>query len=368
MSNNFFLGPKLGQKIIKVFRLYGLAKSFFPLSQRRQNSIFLDLRCRLYNEFWRNAAKAVDAYIEDTGYGYLKITKNGHWTLVRNAEVMLDDHLTCNVTGNKPFINHFLDERGYPTPHFLEFDLTSLDKAHVFLTNLKGNAVVKPAYGGFAGRGVTTRISTFAQLKRAAYRATCYCKKILIEQEIRGHSYRLLFLDGEFIDAVRRDPPTIVGDGLTNIKELIKRENNNREVNEPITALWPLSIDLECKITLYEQGLRLQDVPSSGQRVVVKYVVNQNNASENHIVRDNVHSKYIEAGKEIMLQLGLKLGGIDIMTDDIAFFDNNVGWIVNEVNANPGLHHHMLVNETSERATVGEQILQYFFTKKFLCE
>ena len=368
MQKKSFLNLIVGKKIIKAFRLYGLAISFLPSAQRRQSLIFAELRSQLYDEFWRNAAQTVNATIEDTGYGYLKIAKNGHWTLVRNSEVMLDDHLTCNVTGNKPFIHNFLSERGYPTPHFLEFDLLSVNRAKEFLRNLDGRAVVKPAYGGYAGRGVTTRISTAAQLKRAAYRATCYCKKILIEKEIQGHSYRLLFLDGEFIDAVKREPPAIVGDGVTSIKGLIAKENAARAVDAPITALWPLTMDLECKITLQEQNLSLRDAPAKGLRVIAKYVVNQNKASENHIIRDNVHPEYIKAGKTIMRQLGLKLGGLDIITDDISSFENNGGWIVNEVNANPGLHHHMLVNETLQRAPVGEQILEYLFAKKILID
>src|SRR5688572_32104639 len=54
---------------------------------------------------------------------------------------------------------------------------------------------------------------------------------------IAGASYRLLYLEGRLIDAVRRDPPTVTGDGYSTIRRLIAHENRRRLERRPFTAL-----------------------------------------------------------------------------------------------------------------------------------
>jgi len=79
-------------------------------------------------------------------------------------------------------------------------------------------AVVKPAYGTGAGRGVTTRIDSYKKLKQASYLAAAFKPQLLIEEQVSGDSFRLLYINGVFVDPIRRDPPVVVGDGQSSIK------------------------------------------------------------------------------------------------------------------------------------------------------
>lgn len=58
---------------------------------------------------------------------------------------MLDDRLTLNISGNKPLVHQLLNEAGYTVPGYLEYDLTTIDKAHRFMQEVGCNFVVKPA-------------------------------------------------------------------------------------------------------------------------------------------------------------------------------------------------------------------------------
>ncbi len=351
------------KKYVAARRYYEIFKSLTALKQKRQRAAFTALRESYYERVWREAAHSVNAEIESLGYGYLRIKKEHQWTLVKEGLVMLDDHLTLRVAGNKPLVHRLLRENGCSVPRYKEYDLSTLDQAYNFLRDLKCSAVVKPASGTAAGRGVTTNITNKRQLHKASYAAAALNPKLLIEEQAQGKSFRLLYLGGEFIDAVQRDPPIIIGDGAHAIRELISLENIRRLSAEPITSVNSLTVDLDCKRTLNKQGLKLSTLPADGVLVTLKSVVNQNTCHENHSVRNKVDSSIINLGSKVMSIMKLEFGGLDIITSDLSVPLEESGGIINEVNTTPGLHHHMLIAEEEQKVPVATMVLEYIFKK-----
>jgi len=340
-------------------RFYERAKRALSPEVKQRFRAFANLRSRFYQDFWSSAAHNIGASIEDMGYGYSRISRGGGMTFVRLSDVALDSHLILDIAGNKALSNRLLMEKGYPVPGHLEFDLTQMDKALDFLNESQGPVVVKPASGTGGGRGVTTRISTAKQLRQASYLAAAFDRKMLVERQVQGGSYRLLYLNGEYIDAIRRDPPVVTGDGRSTIRALIKAENRSRLEGPGFSALSPLVADMECRLTLAELMQGLDSVPDAGESVVVKGVVNENAAPRNHIVRDQVHTSIIEAGKDMAGLFGLQLAGLDLITTDIRVPLEQSGGVINEVNTTPGLHHHVLVAEQEQKLRLGEQLLEF---------
>src|SRR5204862_3066140 len=120
---------------------------------------------------------------------------------------------------------------GFATPPSVEFDLDTLERAREFLAQAGGPVVVKPdgivksrfaaPDGPGAGRGVTCGVRTAEELQHAARWAALFGSKLIVERQVAGASYRLLYLDGALVDAVRRDSPRVFGDGLKTIGELL---------------------------------------------------------------------------------------------------------------------------------------------------
>jgi cyanophycin synthetase len=92
--------------------------------------------------------------------------------------------------------------------------------------------------------------------------------------------------------------------------------------------------------------------------VKVKTVCNENAAFDNHVARETIHPALARIGAEFVRRLGLRLAGVDVMAADPSRPPEAGGLVFNEVNANPGLHHHWLVAETERRAPVGALVLQ----------
>lgn len=339
------------------------AYQFVNYNHKRQVADYKKIRKLFYRDFWKQAADSLDCSIEDIGYGFYRISDGQAKTYVNNHEVMLDNRVILRIAGNKALTNKLLREYGYPTPQYLEYDLASMQLALDFLGKLNGNAVVKPADGTGAGRGITTTVSNGKRLKKASLLASTHCKNILIESEIKGASYRLLYLDYDYIDAIRRDSPAVIGDGISTVKELIKQENRRRLSGSEIIALNPLNMDYECKLTLKARSINLRYVPKKNERLVVKGAVNQNCSKDNHIVKNEVHSSVIKLGSEIMKNFSIRLGGIDIITPDIGMSLRDSGGIINEINTTPGLHHHVLIAEKDQIQPIGKRILENIFSQ-----
>lgn len=343
-------------------RYYGRGKSLVDLSSRKQRAKFELLRMRFYEVYWKEIAASFGAQIEDIGYGFLKVTKGDKQTFVRRYNVMLDDHVTLNIAGNKPLSQRMLREAGYPAPRFLEYDLSTLNQAADFMQQLRRNVVIKPAFGTGAGRGITTKIRTYEQLKKATHRAAAFSKRLLVEEEGQGDSYRLLYLNGQFIDAIKRERPTLLGDGSSTVEKLITMENSKRLSAPPFTALSPITTDFECRRKLRDQGLALNHVPAIDERLVVKDVVNENSFRENHVIRDAVHPSIVKIGSEVASLFGIQLLGLDLIASEIDVPLKESGGIINEINTTPGLHHHYLISNEAERLPVGETILEFILS------
>jgi cyanophycin synthetase len=239
--------------------------------------------------------------------------------------------------------------------------MRSFSKAEAFLERHGGPLVVKPTSGSGGGRGVTTGITSIKALKRASRLAARFDTDLLVEEQLAGDSYRLLYLDGEFIDAVRRDPPTVTGDGRHTIRQLIRIENARRLKQRPITALSPLRIDRDCINKLQSMGLSPGSKLKKGRTIVVKQTANENCALRNHSIKDQVHPEIIALGGQLVKDLGVRFAGLDLICNDITMPLSESNGIFNEVNTTPGIHHHYLVSDSAKGVPVAELVLEHMF-------
>jgi cyanophycin synthetase len=325
-----------------------------------QHLKFAQLRRRYYDLFWNSVAAELGAEIRKWD-GYTRLTRNGTVVIVRGPEVRLDDHLTLNLMGNKALTYELLAEQGLAVPRHVRFPVTSLAKAYDLLESAARPLVVKPNFGTGGGRGVTTGITTRNALKHAAIWAARFDTDLIAEEQIEGQSWRLLFVDGRFLDAVRRDPPRITGDGMRSIRELVKAENEKRLKAAQFTALSPIRLDRECLDYLTAQGLSLRAVPTAGETVVLKRACNENDASQNHSLGHMVHPSTIAACARLALNLGVRLAGIDIIARDITKPLTRDNGLIGEINTTPGLHHHDLVSSPRQGLSVAATLVSHMF-------
>ena len=215
------------------------------------------LRKEFYESLWRAAAEELSAEVETLDDDLLEICRSGAITRVCQNYTELDDPVALRIAGRKPLVTRLLAAEGLPVPSGLPFSLGDLESAGQFLREHR-RCVVKPAAGTGGGQGVTTGIESPRQLRSAAVSAAGFGSPLLIEKQYSGKNLRLLFLDGQLLDAVERQPPCVRGDGRSTIGRLIQDQNRRRLSTGHALAQTVLRIDGDLQRTLAAQGLHLR--------------------------------------------------------------------------------------------------------------
>jgi cyanophycin synthetase len=313
-----------------------------------------------YEEMWRDAADELGAEVISLSGGFLEIRKDTARTRVWNHLVGLDDLATQKLSLDKALVHRLLAEADLPVPSHTEFNAANPEPAETVLARSDGPCVVKPV-ASQAGSGTTTGVRTPVHLRRAILRARRLGPRIMIEHQAPGQAHRMLLLDGELLDVVRRDPPQVTGDGHSNISELIAAENRRR-IERAAGKGWPqlLYIDLDCIFTLEAAGLSLSSVLPEGKRAPVKTVVSHNAPRENEgILRHgNVSPALVEDARTAVEVLGLRLAAVEVVTPDTSVPLREVGGVVLEVNCPPGLHYHYDIAQPEHAVPVAIPILK----------
>lgn len=308
-------------------------------------------RSQFYEDVWREAAGELGATVKLLSKETLEISCGGVNTRVHQYYTPLDGPDTVRISRAKPLVRTMLRSHGLPTPNDAEFSLNELKKAYRFLAQHR-LCVVKPAYGTGSGKGITTGLATPRQLFTAAVRAAGYGPKLLIEEQVEGDTIRLLYLDGQLLDAVKRSPPTVFGDGKSRISQLVESLNRRRLNAGYKLAQSILKHDTDMERTLARQNLSWRSVPADGQRIVLKGVINDNMADENVSVVDQVCESIIAAGRLATELIGARLVGVDIITPDVGQGLEEAGGKILELNTTPGYHYHYFTQNGTCRVAV----------------
>ena len=325
---------------------------------RNRQNLGSELVSRGYERIWNRASEELGAECVPLGRDFLEIRLGGAITRVRRSTTMLDDAVTLGLAGDKEIGQGLLAANGLAVPESVTLESLDVAPALELLGRSPAGCAVKPAAGSGAGRGVTCGMRTPQELALAVRRAAGFGSRILIEPMVPGDDYRLLFLDGELLDVVRRERPAVTGDGRSSVGRLMLRENERRIAAKGKAGSSLLRLDLDCLFTLRHAGLTLQSVPHSGAHVTVKTVANDNGAHENTTVRDGLAPELVREAAAGAAALGVRLAGVDVITPDVTRPLAEVGGAINEVNTTPGLHHHYEVADGANATPVAVPILR----------
>ena len=296
-------------------------------------------RSGFYTEVWRDAAARLGATVEQLDKDVLEIRLGRACTRARQSTTAIDDPVTLSVAVNKPLVYRLLAKRGLRIPNYFEFTLSSIAQAVAFMRRFGGEWVVKPANGA-AGRGVTTGVVTHFDLVRASVAAAAYESNLVVEQQVEGSLYRLLYLNGTLLDAVLRKSPAVVGDGRSSVRKLKRLENRKRLEPGRQSGQALLSIDLDMRRTLAKQNFSLSSVPKKGTVVTLKRVINENSVADNVSATSLLCKSIVEDGAAAAAAVGVRLAGVDVVTRDPGVPLAQSGGVILEVNTTPGYHYH----------------------------
>lgn len=300
-------------------------------------------------------------YLWDEGlmqYGYGRKQVRGIATTFER-----DSHLDSDFTTRKDDCKAFLQTLGFPVPKGRI--VSSFNEALNAVDRIGYPVAVKPVVG-HKGIGVTANIQSDEDLEAAFDRAVEAVEpeqsiRIIIEQSIEGDDFRLLCVDGKFIAATKREPASVVGDGMSTIEELINRANRSPERSDtPTSPMGKIHVDDAMHRYLAEQNLSIETVLERDRTIFLRKVANLSAGGLSIDATPNIHPDNIVLAQDVAQHFRLTCLGIDIMTRDLSRSWKEGNFAIIEINAAPGIFMH-LKPAIGNRVDVTSHILKTFF-------
>ena len=299
----------------------------------------------------------ITARVLDSAKLKIKLTYGAHSHLVHSHSFGLNPHQAILLTRNKLKTLDLLRRHGLPVPS----------------PRTPGFPLALKPVSGQKGQHVYLDIRNQAQLDAALKQIS---GPTLMQQFIPGKDLRFFVLNNQVIGIVHRQPPTLIGDGHSTIKEVLDQENRRRVKLTQTSGRrllnrlrhWP-----RIKWYLKLQGLSLESVLPEDKTIELYPLANFSTGGSAHALTSNqVHSSLISLAQKAVTLTGLTVVGVDMIVKDWHKPTSAKGRsssgrnaYILEVNSDPSLRLHAWPN-TGRPQPVAEKLLQYIFSLKSL--
>ncbi len=198
--------------------------------------------------------------------------------------------------------------------------------------------IVKPRIGS-RGRHTTTHIYTEQQLKEAYTIARQLSDDVIVEEHLIGSVYRTTYVGGKVYGALRGEPPRIIGDGKSSVRQLIERKNKTKHPNVREFVITDHTVDF-----LRRQHITLRTVLPKGKSIDLTEKIGISYGGFAAEDAAAAHPKILRYIKRAGDALGGPVIGFDYIIENITKDPDKQRWGIIEANSLPfiDLHHHPL--------------------------
>jgi D-alanine-D-alanine ligase-like ATP-grasp enzyme len=260
----------------------------------------------------------------------------------------IDPTKTKTTIDDKELVRGVMQEIGAPTPEGASF--YSREKALAYGASIGWPLVVKPRFGSLSAH-TTVNIQDAEELDRAIRVAQQISLPFIVERYIPGHLYRATTVGEKVVAIGRRDPPSIVGDGISTIEELILRREQ-----EQVPLMVALGYKPEEIPSLPRHHMKMDpsEVLPAGEKVAVTWKINLSYGATVEDVTDLVHPDNIELFETIARRVKHPTVGIDFIAPSIADSWKSQPCAIIELNSLPSIDlHHAPIVIGQERNVAG---------------
>ncbi len=306
------------------------------------------------------AAKRGIPFIRLNKHSLVQLGYGVHQKRIRATIASTTSNIAVDIACDKEETKNLLGAAQIPVP---TGDVVRTEEGLATTIDRIGYPIVIKPIDGNHGKGNTTNIINWEQAKVAFEAAKSYSRSVIVERYITGVDYRILVINYKFICAALRTPAAVIGDGKSNIQELIDEVNKDpRRGYGHEKVLTQITIDQFTQKMLDDKGYTLETIPVKGEQVLLKPTANLSTGGTSTDVTDEVHPANIIMCERIAKIIGLDICGIDIMATDLRTPVTENGGCILEVNAAPGFRMHIDPSVGLPR-NVAEPVVDMLFPK-----
>ena len=312
-------------------------------------------------EFGPSTQSLVDAAVErDIPWLRLNdysLVQFGHGKYQKRIEATVTSDtgtISTSLASDKEGTHNLLKDMGLPVPRQRMF---STEDEAVYAANKIGYPIVIKPLDANHGRGISINLTNDEQVREAFHfaREQGRSRSILAESFVTGFDHRMLVINNELVAVAKRVPGHVLGDGKSSISELIDIVNSDprRGIGHE-KVLTRLEIDKQAKGLMEEAGYDENTVLKKDEQFFLRSTANLSTGGTAIDLTDVVHPDNREMAVRAVRAVGLDIGGVDFLTDDITHSYKDIGGAIVEVNAGPGFRMHVAPSEGEPRDVAGK--------------
>jgi cyanophycin synthetase len=271
-------------------------------------------------------------------------------------------HIAVEISCDKEDTHNLLNDLGLPVPQQM---MVYSERQAVRAAQRIGYPVVLKPLNANHGRGVSINLSSDEEVMTAFGEAQKHgtSRAVLVESFLTGYDHRMLVVNNELVAVAKRVPGHVIGDGIHTIEQLIDIVNQDprRGVGHE-KVLTRLELDNQAHRLLEDAGLTEEHILDKGEVFFLRSTANLSTGGTAIDVTDIVHPDNRDMAIRAIRAIGLDIGGVDFLTDDISKSYKEIGGGICECNAAPGFRMHVAPSEGKPRDVAGKVMDMLFPT------
>lgn len=289
----------------------------------------------------------------------LKLTYNGESLFIKGTSFPVNPQPACFIANNKFLTKRVLRTHKIPVPKSWLVRTPREARRTILKKNLFP-CVLKPARGAHGNRVFANieSLKEFDEVLPLVFTSPGK-KNVLIEEFINGKDYRLLVVGDKVSAVLERIPAHVIGDGASNIRQLIRKFNQDPLVGERYEKpLCRIKLNGEVMRNLRKQEKKLTYIPEKKEEIFLRQNANISTGGIGKDVTADINSRLKEIAIKAAKAIGMVVSGVDIIYDDLSQKP-----YVLELNDCPGIdiHHYPVIGEARD---VAGDIIEFLFNKK----
>ncbi|MDH3902294.1 MAG: cyanophycin synthetase [Xanthomonadales bacterium] len=312
-------------------------------------------------ELGPSTASLVEA-AEERGIPSLRLNKYslvqfGHGAYQQRIQATITSktpHIAVEISCDKEDTHNLLRDLGLPVP---SQRMIYNPRSAVRAARSIGFPVVLKPLNANHGRGVSINLTSDEQVESAFSFAREHgsSRAVLVESYVEGFDHRMLVVNNELVAVAKRVPGHVVGDGKSTVTQLVDMVNEDprRGIGHE-KVLTRLELDRPALELLELGGYDADTVLQDGEVFYLRNTANLSTGGTAIDLTDVVHPDNKEMAERAIRSVGLDVGGVDFLTQDITQSYKEIGGAIVEVNAAPGFRMHVAPSEGEPRDVSGK--------------
>lgn len=270
------------------------------------------------------------------GKGVYRLGWGKHASLFLASIAQTDSYSGMRLTGDKQCTAKLLSAAGIAVP--VHKAVKNLATAIQACKSLGFPVVIKPV-DSERGEGVSVDLTDELSIPLAFEKALRFskAKSVLVERQVAGVCHRLFMVNGRLLYAVKRWPPSVFGDGVSGIRQLVEANVLSELAKLPFERHPLVFWDAETEDFIQQLGLNADYVPVSLERIPLRRIESTQWGGFDENVTTQVHPDTLRQARMACQLVQLSVVGVDVITEDISLPLSQTGGVINELNGGPSL-------------------------------